>query len=95
MLRLALQALRQVRLHTVAVRAMRILLLTWIGVFVVVYAFQRKLLFMPDQHRTAPEAAGLTGVIEDIILTPDGYPTKVVERESNYFLVPPKQDLIP
>lgn len=72
MLRRALQALRQARLHTVAVRAMRVLFLTWIGVFAVVYAFQRKLLFMPDQHRTAPETAGLAAVTEDFIQTPDG-----------------------
>ncbi len=35
---------------------------------------------------------GIYRAVVTVILSPDGYPTKVVERESNYFLVPPGKD---
>lgn len=72
MLRRVPRSLDHVRLRTVAIHAMRILFLIWLGIFAVVYAFQRKLLFMPDPQRTAPDSTGLQGVTENIITTPDG-----------------------
>lgn len=34
---------------------------------------------------------GIYKAVVTVVITPDGFPTKVVERESNYFVVPPKE----
>jgi uncharacterized protein len=72
MLRRAAQAAQNTNFRVIAGRALRVLVLAWVGVFALVYPFQRKLLFVPLGDRVAPEAVGLTGATEDVITTPDG-----------------------
>jgi uncharacterized protein len=47
-------------------------LILYLGVVVAAWAFQRKLLYFPDPERTQPAAAGLKGVNERVLNTPDG-----------------------
>ncbi len=72
MLRSTTHSLSSISLPRLATRAVRVLVLTWIGIFVLVYPFQRKLLYMPTGDHTSPAATGLIGATEDIIVTPDG-----------------------
>jgi uncharacterized protein len=72
MQRSATPSLSSVPVRWLATRALRVLVLAWIGIFALVYPFQRKLLYMPIGDRTPPEAAGLIGATEDVITTPDG-----------------------
>jgi uncharacterized protein len=46
--------------------------LIWIGVVAVFTASQRRLLYFPDPTRVPPESAGLAGVSEETVTTPDG-----------------------
>lgn len=50
----------------------RIVMITWAAVTGIVYANQRSLLYFPNPDRVAPQAAGLTGVTEQTLKTPDG-----------------------
>ncbi len=46
--------------------------LIYAGVVVVMYLFQRKLQYIPDQRRLAPEQAGVANARELTLVTPDG-----------------------
>jgi uncharacterized protein len=46
--------------------------LVYLCIVTAAWAFQRKLLYFPSQQRTQPADAGLAGVIEQVLNTPDG-----------------------
>lgn len=46
--------------------------LIYAGIVVAMYLFQRKLQYIPDQRRLAPEQAGVANVSELTLATPDG-----------------------
>lgn len=47
-------------------------LIAYLAVVAFVYVVQRSLVFRPDPQRVAPERAGLFGVSEETLVTPDG-----------------------
>ncbi len=63
---------RGINPRRVVTLTLRVALLAWIGIFALVYPFQRKLLFVPLGGHVTPEAAGLVGVSEELVATPDG-----------------------
>ena len=64
--------LPQISLVWLAYRAGSILAATWIAVVAFVTLSQRSMLYFPDSQRVTPEEAGLAGVTQDTIVTPDG-----------------------
>lgn len=45
---------------------------------------------MGREDRPCVFGRGAYKAVVTVIITPDGYPAKIIEKESNYFLVPPR-----
>jgi len=56
----------------IAVLLAKVSVVAWLVVVAGAYVVQRSLIFHPDVRRVAPEHAGLTGVRETLLATPDG-----------------------
>lgn len=57
---------------SLAITLTKVLVISWLAVVALVYVQQRSLIFRPNSERVTPENAGLSGVHEEKIPTPDG-----------------------
>lgn len=62
----------QTSLAALLVMLAKVSLIAWRAVAAFVYVTQRAMIFRPDVERVPPERAGLSGVRETILATPDG-----------------------
>ena len=62
----------QISLGDVALKVAKILLIAWVIGLALIYANQRRMLYLPDPTRVSPQQARLTGVTEEVLPTPDG-----------------------